>query len=62
MAHRMIWFLPLGLASGWSGIPVIRHLLRQGGPRHRSEAWFVLALTWLPLAVWLVNQLIDCSR
>jgi hypothetical protein len=58
----MIWFLPFGAATGAGGVSIARHLLRQGGSRHRMEAWFILALTWFPLAIWLMNQLFNFSR
>jgi len=57
MALRMFWFLPAGVVTGLSGIPIARHLFYQGGTRHRAEAWFVLILTWLPLSLWLLNQI-----
>ncbi len=62
MALRMLWFLPIGVATGLSGVPIASHLFRQGGRRHRAEAWFILALTWLPSAVWLLNQFFNLSR
>lgn len=62
MALRMLWFLPVGVATGLSGIPIGRHLLRQGGDQHRAEAWFIVILTWSPLAVWLLNQIFNFQR
>lgn len=62
MALRMLWFLPAGVAAGLYGIPVARHLFHQGGPRHRTEAWFVMALSWFPLLLWLLNQLFTFGR
>jgi len=59
MTLQMLWFLPVGVATGLSGIPIARHLVHQGGARHRAEARFLLVLTWLPLAVWLLNQIFN---
>jgi hypothetical protein len=55
----MFWFLPIGAATGLSGIPIARHLIHQGGTRHRAEALFVLLLTWFPLVLWLLNQIFN---
>lgn len=61
MTLRMLWFLPVSVATGLGGLNLSRYLLRQGG-KHRTEAWFVLMLTWLPLAIWLLNQVLTFER
>lgn len=61
MTLRMLWFLPVSVATGLGGLDVSRYLHRQGG-KHRTEARFVLMLTWLPLALWLLNQVFTFER
>ena len=62
MAIRKLWFLPLGVASGQGGVRVARKMLRQEGLRHRAEAMGLLAITWIPTAVWLINQTFTFER
>lgn len=62
MRIQMPWFLPMGLAAGLVGIQTARHLFRAGGRRHSWEAWFVSALCWFPLFVWLLIQFPFLSR
>jgi hypothetical protein len=58
----MLWFLPVGVLTGLSGIKLIRQLARADGRRIRAQALFLLALTWLPLAAWLLNQIFNFER
>lgn len=62
MRIQMPWFMPMGLATGLAGTQIARHLFRAGGKRHWLEAWFVSALTWFPLIVWLLIQFPFVSR
>ncbi len=62
MAIRMLWFLPVGVLTGLGGTNLSRYLLRQGGSLHRLEIRFLLVLSWLPLAAWLLNQMFNFER
>lgn len=56
MRVQMPWFPPMGLLTGFGGAAIARHLAKAGGSRHRRETWFILALTWFPMLVWLLIQ------
>jgi NhaP-type Na+/H+ or K+/H+ antiporter len=62
MAIRMLWFLPVGLLTGMGGIKLVRQLTRADGRRNLARALFLLTLTWLPLAAWLLNQIFNFER
>lgn len=62
MTLRMLWFLPVGIATGLSGLRIARQIVRQGGHRHRGGALTMLAITWMPLAAWLINQFFNVER
>lgn len=61
-AIRMLWFLPMGLLTGVGGLKLVRQLAWSEGRRNMAQTLFLLTLTWLPLAAWLLNQCFNFER
>ena len=62
MAIRMLWFLPVGILTGLGGMNLSHYLRRKGEKRYLVDARLVLALAWLPLIIWLLNQVFHFER
>ena len=54
----MPWFFPLATLAAWLGVRAARDL-RTEGETGRRNAWWMLALMFLPLFFWLIAQFIS---
>lgn len=61
IAHPQLpWFLPLAGFMAWVGVRTTHGLAQREG-RRGADIWIARLLTWFPLVIWLLSQLVASS-